>query len=95
VKFLSPLVSEVTQLAKSLAIAQQQAEEEARLRLQSESLWTPQSLKEYMRGELKGKKLFIVSNREPYMHVKEGRTVKCVVPAGGLVTALDPVMRNL
>jgi len=90
---LSPLVSEVTQLAKSLAIAQQQAEEEARLRLQSESLWTPQSLKEYMRGELKGKKLFIVSNREPYMHVKEGRTVKCVVPAGGLVTALDPVMR--
>jgi len=90
---LSPLVSEVTQLAKSLAIAQQQAEEEARLRLQSESLWTPQSLKEYMRGELKGKKLFVLSNREPYMHIKEGRAVRCVVPAGGLVTALDPVMK--
>ncbi len=90
---LSPLVSEVTQLAKSLAIAQKRAEEEVRLRLQSESLWTPESLKEYMRGELKGKKLFIISNREPYTHVKEGRSVKCIVPAGGLVTALDPVMR--
>ena len=90
---LSPLVSEVTQLAKSLAIARKHAEEEARLRLQSESLWTPESLKEYMRGELKGKKLFVVSNREPYMHVREGRSVKCIVPAGGLVTALDPVMK--
>ena len=90
---LSPLVSEVTQLAKSLAIARKRAEEEARLRLQSESLWTPESLKEYMRGELKGKKLFVVSNREPYTHVKEGRSVKWIVPAGGLVTALDPVMR--
>jgi alpha,alpha-trehalase len=41
-----------------------------------------------MRGALKGKKLFIASNREPYMHVKEGRSVGCIVPAGGLVTAL-------
>ena len=90
---LSPLVSEATQLAKSLAIAQKRAEEEVRLRLQSESLWTPESLKEYMRGELKGKKLFVISNREPYTHVKEGRSVRCIVPAGGLVTALDPVMR--
>jgi trehalose-6-phosphate synthase len=90
---LSPLVSEVTHLAKSLAIARKRAEEEARLRLQSESLWTPEGLKEYMRGELKGKKLFVISNREPYTHVKEGRAVKYIVPAGGLVTALDPVMR--
>jgi trehalose-6-phosphate synthase len=90
---LSPVVSEVTQLAKSLAVARKRAEEEARLRLQSESLWTPESLKEYMRGELKEKKLFVISNREPYTHVKEGRSVKWVVPAGGLVTALDPVMR--
>ncbi len=90
---LSPVISEVTQLAKSLAIARKRAEEEARLRLQSESLWTPEGLKEYMRGELKGKKLFIVSNREPYSHIKEGRSIKCIVPAGGLVTALDPVMK--
>jgi len=90
---LAPLISEVTQLTKSLAMARARAEEEARLRIQAESLWTANRLKEHMRVELGGKKLFLVSNREPYMHVKDGRNVKCIIPAGGLVTALDPVMR--
>ena len=90
---LAPLISEVTHLAKSLAMARARAEEEAKLRLKAESVWTANRLKEYMRAELGGKKLFLISNREPYMHVKDGRSIKCVVPAGGLVTALDPVMR--
>ncbi len=90
---LAPLISEVTHLAKSLSMARARADEEAKLRLQAESLWTANRLKEYMRAELGGKKLFLISNREPYMHVKEGRNIKCIVPAGGLVTALDPVMR--
>lgn len=90
---LAPLISEVTHLAKSLSMARARAEEEARLRVQAESLWTANRLKEHMRIELEGKKLFLVSNREPYMHVKEGRNIKCIIPAGGLVTALDPVMR--
>jgi trehalose 6-phosphate synthase len=89
---LAPLISEVTQLTKSLAMARARAEE-AKLHLKGESLWTEQRLKEQMRAELGGKKLFLVSNREPYMHVKEGRGTKCIVPAGGLVAALDPVMR--
>jgi len=46
-----------------------------------------------MRTELGGKKLYLVSNREPYMHEKDGPGIRCIVPAGGLVTALDPVMR--
>lgn len=90
---LAPLVSEVAHLAKSLSLARMKADEEVRHRLKSESLWTSTSLKEYMRAELGDKKLFLLSNREPYMHIKEGRTIKCIVPAGGLVTALDPVMR--
>lgn len=90
---LAPLISEVTHLAKSLSMARARAEEEARLRVQAESLWTANRLKEHMRVELGGKKLFLISNREPYMHVKDGRNIKCIVPAGGLVTALDPVMR--
>lgn len=90
---LAPLISEVTHLAKSLSMARARAEEEARLRVQAESLWTANRLKEHMRVELGGKKLFLVSNREPYMHITEGRNIKCITPAGGLVTALDPVMR--
>ncbi len=90
---LAPLVSEVTSLAKSLSAARSRAEEDGRLRARPEAVWTPRSLKEYMRAELADKKLFLVSNREPYMHVKDGASIKCIVPAGGLVTALDPVMR--
>jgi trehalose-6-phosphate synthase len=90
---LGPLVSEVTHLAKSLSLARSRAEEETRVHPKSEPLWTSQSLKAYMQAELAGKKLFLISNREPYVHVKEGNTIQCIVPAGGLVTALDPVMR--
>src|SRR3989338_4673223 len=40
-----------------------------------------------------GRPLFVVSNREPYMHIKEGKDIRAIVPAGGLVTALDPIMK--
>ncbi len=90
---LSPLISEVTHLAKSLSIARARAEEEAMLRLQAETLWTASRLKEYMKAQLGDKKLYLISNKEPYMHVRDGRTIRCITPAGGLVTALDPVMR--
>ena len=80
-------------MANSLKLARARAEEEARLRLKSESLWTASRLKEYISRELGGKKLFLISNREPYMDMKEGRGIKTIVPTGGLVTALDPVMR--
>ncbi|RJR35405.1 MAG: trehalose-6-phosphate synthase [Deltaproteobacteria bacterium] len=90
---LAPLINEVTNLAKSLTVARAKADAAARQRFNAASLWTASRLKEQMRVELSGKKLFLVSNREPYMHIKDGYLVRCIVPAGGLVTALDPVMR--
>src|SRR3990172_6985143 len=90
---LEPLAAEVTLLAKSLAVARAAAEEEARLRVESGSLWTAERLKEHVRQELGGKSLFLVSNREPYMHVRQSGNVECIVPAGGLVTALDPILQ--
>ncbi|RPI06524.1 MAG: trehalose-6-phosphate synthase [Ignavibacteriae bacterium] len=90
---LRPLAAEVALLAKSLAHARSSAEEEARLRIEAESLWTSERLKEHVKIELNGKNLFVVSNREPYMHMNVGNSIQCIVPAGGLVTALDPIMR--
>lgn len=90
---LAPLVSEVAHLAKSLALARAKADEKAVMRLPSDSSWTAQRLKDHMQEELGGRKLFVVSNREPYLHLREGSVVRCIIPAGGLVTALDPVMR--
>ena len=79
-------------MAKSLEMARFAAEEEARLRYSSESRWTPERLKEVVRLKLKDKPLFVVSNREPYMHIHNGNRIECIVPASGLVTALEPVL---
>ncbi len=40
-----------------------------------------------------GGKLVLISNREPYIHERTRNGIKCRVPVGGLVTALDPVMQ--
>jgi trehalose 6-phosphate synthase len=89
----APIAKEVTTFAKHLTEAKIAAEEEARLREKAESLWTPERLKEHIKAKLQGKPLFVVSNREPYMHLRRGRTIEAIVPAGGLVTALEPVLR--
>ena len=92
-QLLGPLANEITKMAKSLEMARLAAEEEARLRHTTESLWTPERLKEFVRDKLKGRPLFVVSNREPYMHIKEGKDIKCIVPASGLVTAIEPILK--
>jgi trehalose-6-phosphate synthase len=88
-----PIAKEVTTFARHLSVAKAAAEEEARLRQTAESLWTPERLREHVKAKLRGRPLFVVSNREPYMHMRRGRKVECIVPAGGLVTALEPVLR--
>ncbi len=90
---LSPITREVTTFAKHLSAAKTAVEEEARLRQTVESLWTPERLKERIKVKLNGKPLLIVSNREPYMDRHRGRKIETIVPAGGVVTALEPVMR--
>lgn len=88
---LNPLATEVTHLAKSLSAAKAAAEE-IKLRQGGEALWTPRSLKEHLRSKLQGRPIFLISNREPYIHVKRGKQIDCLVPASGLVTALEPVL---
>jgi trehalose 6-phosphate synthase len=91
---LDPLISEVSRMAKSLNVARAKAEKASSLlNARAEAPWTADRLKNHMRAELGGKKLYLVSNREPYLHEKDGPGIRCIVPAGGLVTALDPVMR--
>jgi trehalose 6-phosphate synthase len=46
-----------------------------------------------MRDRSGSSRIFVVSNREPYMHVRQGREITCVVPPSGLVTAIEPVLR--
>jgi len=87
-----PLTREVTQMARSISIAREAAEEEARLRNTAESTWTSARLKEQVCTLLQERSLFVISNREPYIHEKRGKKIECLVPASGLVTALEPVL---
>jgi alpha,alpha-trehalose-phosphate synthase [UDP-forming] len=87
-----PLAREVETLAASLNEARSAAEHEARLRNASESMWTADRLSVQVRSHLDGGRLFVVSNREPYTHQREGKSVEVIVPSSGLVTALEPVL---
>ncbi|MBI4346903.1 MAG: hypothetical protein HY553_08620, partial [Elusimicrobia bacterium] len=92
-ELFAPMAREVKTFARHLSVAKIAAEEEARLRQASESMWTSERLKDQVRSKLGGQPLVVVSNREPYMHRYKGREVEVIVPAGGVVTALEPMMR--
>jgi alpha,alpha-trehalose-phosphate synthase [UDP-forming] len=87
-----PLAWEVVTLAESLSQARSAAENEARLREAGESLWTADRLAVQIQTRLNGGRLFVVSNREPYIHQRNGKEIEAVVPPSGLVTALEPVL---
>ena len=88
-----PLRNEVTTLVQSLAAARESAEKEAQLREAGESTWTAERLAVHVRSKLNSSRLFVVSNREPYMHSREGKSLKVLIPASGLVTALEPILQ--
>lgn len=88
-----PLAREVATLTASLNTARSAAELEARLRESAESIWTADRLAIRVRARLEDGQLFIVSNREPYIHIRRGKSVEVKVPPSGLVTALEPVLR--
>lgn len=89
---LRPLAREMETLADSLAVARSAVQQEAQLREAGESVWTAERLSVHVRGKLASGRLFVVSNREPYSHIRRGNSVQAVVPASGLVTALQPVL---
>jgi trehalose 6-phosphate synthase len=87
--------TEVKHLAHALNTARAAAQEEAQLRESQSSVWTAERLRVSLRNKLGAKPLFVVSNREPYMHVfrEKEKAIQMIVPASGLVTALEPVLQ--
>lgn len=55
--------------------------------------WTQERLQEHIRSRLGPVTLMPVSSHEPYLHLEEKGEIRCIRPASGVVTALDPVMR--
>ena len=83
---LRPLARDVRELVKQL-------EAQYRPRDESQLAWTPDTLRSILKGELRGHEVIVVSNREPYIHVRDAGGLHVQRPASGLVTALEPVMR--
>jgi trehalose 6-phosphate synthase len=66
---------------------------EHRARDEEQLAWTPDALRAILHGELRGQEVIVVSNREPYIHVRQDGVIAVRRPASGLVTALEPIMR--
>ncbi len=54
--------------------------------------WTAARLHELIDSRLGGWKVIVVSNREPYLHRRGPDGIECVRTAGGLTTALRPIL---
>jgi trehalose-6-phosphate synthase len=82
-----PILSQVRQVLA-------EAEEKQRLEIDFHENWTPQALRQVVRDHLRSAQVIIVSNREPYIHNYDADHRPVVqVPASGMVTALEPIMR--
>jgi trehalose-6-phosphate synthase len=94
-EFFDAIHNEAKHLARDLSSARAAAQEEAQLRDSQLSLWTAERLRVSLQKKLGGDALYVVSNREPYMHVFDARKekIEMLVPASGLVTALEPVLQ--
>ncbi len=91
--FFKPLTSEITKLSRSLFQARTAASREARMRLEKlDTPWTENRLKEFVKTYLKNRNIFVLSNREPYVHTKNNNEITYSMPASGMVTAVEPIM---
>ena len=88
-----PESRELRPIARDLEAMVRELEGERRMRDESQISWTPENLRNILREDLKGDEILIVSNREPYIHVRKDGRVEVQRPASGLVTAMEPVMR--
>ena len=59
----------------------------------SHKAWDSLSLRQLVRERLAGQQIMVVSNRQPHSHIRGEGRVRIEQSAGGLVTALEPVIR--
>ncbi len=55
--------------------------------------WSPAMLRNVLTHKLPGAEVIVVSNREPYIHNRDGNQIILQTPASGLVAAIEPIMR--
>ncbi|MBS0387755.1 MAG: trehalose-6-phosphate synthase [Proteobacteria bacterium] len=82
-----PLLSRIRQTLREV-------EAQQRLEIDYRENWTPQALQHLAREYLEDTPILVVSNREPYIHNRAADgSIQLQLPASGMVTALEPVVR--
>jgi trehalose-6-phosphate synthase/HAMP domain-containing protein len=91
---LGKLANEVEEIALSLRVARRSMVGQAEKRLKKEEVWTETKLRDLIHTKIGENAFFVVSNREPYMHVINEKTdvIDCIRPASGVVTAINPIL---
>ncbi|PIP21209.1 MAG: trehalose-6-phosphate synthase [Candidatus Omnitrophica bacterium CG23_combo_of_CG06-09_8_20_14_all_40_11] len=56
-------------------------------------MWTKENLQQLIKEQMSDYLFIVVSNRQPYVHVFKKGKIECQRGAGGVITALDPVMQ--
>jgi trehalose 6-phosphate synthase/phosphatase len=86
-RFSLPLLSHVRRVLREVEATQ-------RLEIDFRENWTPQALQQVVKEHLQASQIIAVSNRQPYSHVLSASgQVAVQIPASGMVTALEPIMR--
>ncbi len=88
-----PHTRELQPIANDLRALIQDIQAEHRSREDGHQIWDANALRAILDGELRGQEVIIVSNRESYIHMREGSQIVVRRPASGVVTALEPIMR--
>ena len=84
---LQPLVGDLRSLLRDIERERRSSDQGVAIN------WTPATLRHLLHDQLRGDEILLVSNREPYIHVKSAGGIEVQRPASGLVTAVEPVMR--
>lgn len=88
------LRSESDRLAASFRAARSTGRALSEAAVHAEQVWTRDRLRTHAVASLgEAHELIVVSNREPYMHERRDGKPRMMIPAGGLVTALDPILQ--
>lgn len=91
-EFFKPVSREFKKMAARLDSARRIAEEISH-EIEGKDQWTAARLKAHIISSLGQRPFMVVSNREPYIHTRKQGHRKVLIPPGGLVSALDPVLK--
>ncbi len=83
---LQPVAKEIHALFRELDV-------DKRMRDEARITWPPAALRAILHDQLAGDEVMIVSNRQPYIHNRRDGDIEIQLPASGVVSALEPVMR--